>query len=148
MTPRSREQRIADARAMLAKGGDAWLATAGAEGPHLVPLTLAWDDAAGEVVFCTEKTSRSVRNIESCPEVRVAVGKTRDVVLIRGTARLADDPATAELYRAAADWDPGGDPAFVYLRVTPVVCDAWREVDEMPGRRVMVGGQWRDGLIP
>lgn len=145
MTARSREQRIADSLALLAQGGDAWLATAGADGPHLVPLTLAWDDDAGEVVFCTEKASRSVRNIEACPEVRVAVGQTRDVLLMRGTARVADDAATAALYKAKADWDPGGDPAFVYLRFLPVVADAWREVDEMAGRRIMVDGVWRLG---
>lgn len=40
--PRKTEQRVEDSIAKLETGGDAWLATSGPAGPHLVPLSLAW----------------------------------------------------------------------------------------------------------
>ncbi len=40
---RTTQERIQDSRKKLEQGGDAWLATAGKAGPHLVPLNFAWD---------------------------------------------------------------------------------------------------------
>ena len=38
---RATVQRVKDSKAKLEAGGDAWLATSGPVGPHLVPLSLA-----------------------------------------------------------------------------------------------------------
>ena len=84
---RTIEQRVTDSAAKLKAGGDAWLATLGPAGPHLVPLSLARDSDSSELIFCTERRSVTDNNIASEPAVRVGLGPTRDVVMIDGTAR-------------------------------------------------------------
>lgn len=65
---RSTETRIADAKQLLRSGGsDAWLATASGSLPHVVPLSLAWDDRDESLLFCTEQRSVTVKNIGSDP---------------------------------------------------------------------------------
>lgn len=84
---RTTAQRVDDSIAKLEARGDAWLATSGHSGPHLVPLSLAWDTATGDLVFCVERETVTARNIADQPAVRVGVGPTRDVLMIDGTAR-------------------------------------------------------------
>lgn len=145
MAPRSTAERVTHAKAMLREGGDAWVATAPAVGaPHLVILSAAWDEAAGDVVFCTEARSRTV---EGVGEARVGLGSTRDVLLLHGTLTLAgsvdDDDATADLFTAATGWDPRGDAReWVFLRFHPTRALAWREADEIAGRTIMKDGDW------
>ena len=80
--PRDRETRTADTLAMLATPAiDAWVATASAAGaPHLVPLSLAWVDE--RLVVAVEESSVTARNLAASGEARLAVGPTRDVVMI------------------------------------------------------------------
>jgi hypothetical protein len=149
MTARDRLQRQRDALAALtAPAADAWVATASPDGaPHLVPLSLAWiDDRA---VVAVDDASRTARNIVASGVARLGVGPTRDVVMIdvRFEAALPvlahAARRTAELYAAQADWDPrtvGG--SYVYLVLRPHRMQAWREVDEMPGRTLMRDGNW------
>ncbi|MXZ86921.1 MAG: pyridoxamine 5'-phosphate oxidase family protein [Acidimicrobiia bacterium] len=145
---RTTAQRVKDSIAKLEAGGDAWLATAGPAGPHLVPLTLVWDSAAGELIFCIEQGTVTARNIATEPSVRVGIGPTRDVLMIDGTAQITglvnDDISLAAFFYEKAGWDPrlNGDN-MIFIRVTPSRMQAWREVDEAANRAVMVNGVWR-----
>ena len=143
---RTTAARIRDTRETMERGGDVWVATSGDAGPHLVPLSFAWDAEAGQIILCTDGATLTVRNIAQVSRsVHVALGHTRDVVMIHGRAAIAgpvgDDEATRELFAARAGWDPVGD-GLVFLRVTPLRIQAWREVDEFPGRTVMKRGDW------
>jgi hypothetical protein len=61
-----------------------------------------------------------------------------------GVYGLDEVPAgLARQYAAQADWDPresGDRMRFLVLR--PQRIQAWREVDELPGRTLMRGGAW------
>jgi len=150
--PRTREQRKADTLAKLsAPAMDVWVATAAAEAggiasSHLVPLSLAWIDE--RVVLATEADSVTARNIISQRHARLGLGPTRDVVMIDAELEQAYDldqvPAgLARQYATQADWDPrksGGRMRFLVLR--PLRIQAWREVNELPGRTLMRDGAW------
>jgi hypothetical protein len=146
--PRTGEQRKADVLAKLATHhADVWVASAAGSGPaHLVPLSLAWD---GErVIVAVEPSAVTARNIEASREARLALGATRDVVMIDATLEgvIEAEQAPAELadtYAAQADWDPrvAGVPFRFYL-LRPRRIQAWREVDELTGRTIMRDGTW------
>lgn len=150
--PRTREQRKTDTLAKLsAPAMDVWVATATAEADghassHLVPLSLAWIDE--RVVLATEADSATARNIISQRHARLGLGPTRDVVMIDAELEQAYslDEVPDELarqYAMQADWDPrkaGDRMRFLVLR--PLRIQAWREVNELPGRTLMRDGAW------
>jgi hypothetical protein len=150
--PRTREQRRAGTPAKLsAPALDAWAASAGADaGGHasasLVPLSLAWIEE--RVVPATEAGSVTARNITGQQHARLGLGPARDVVMIDAdleqACSLDEVPAgLAQRYARQADWDPrnsGGQMRFLVLR--PQRIQAWREVNELPGRTLMRGGAW------
>lgn len=150
--PRSRAQRVADTLAMLqSPARDAWVATAssdddGAVQPYLIPLSLVWLDE--RIVLALPAASRTARSIAATSTTRLALGHTRDVVLVDAdlerSVSAVEAPATiAEGYAAQADWDPRSSPdGYVYLILRPQRIQAWREVDEMPGRTLMRDGEW------
>jgi hypothetical protein len=150
--PRTREQRKADTLAKLtARATDVWVATAGTDADrhassHMVPLSLAW---IGErVVLATEADSVTARNLASHRHARLGIGPTRDVVMVDAELErvygLDEVPAdVASGYAAQADWDPresGDRMRFLVLR--PLRIQAWREVNELPGRTLMRDGAW------
>ena len=143
---RDRRTRRADTLAMLATPAiDVWVATASAQGgPHLVPVSLAWVDE--HVVIAVQGSSLTARNLTASGEARLAVGPTRDVVMIDAVLEksvdVAAEEALAAAYAAQADWDPRGSNGYVFLVLRPVRVQAWREVNEMPGRELMRDGQW------
>jgi Pyridoxamine 5'-phosphate oxidase len=134
-------------RLLHASHADAWVASASEDGrPHLVPLSYAW---TGEhLVLAMEATARSTRNIRAAGGARIALGHTRDVVMIDArlddVVAVSDAPdAVGEGYAAQADWDPrhaAGDYAYVLLR--PHLVQVWRETNEIAGRTVMRDGAW------
>jgi hypothetical protein len=149
--PRTAGQRKADTLAKLrAYATDVWVASAGdgdgAAKPYLVPLSLAWVD--DRVVLALEVGSRTARNIGAGRSARLALGPTRDVVVIDAVldGSVRRDVAPAELadrYAAQADWDPrdvAGD--YVYLVLRPERIQAWREAGEQVGRTLMRDGSW------
>lgn len=145
---RTTEKRVEDSRAKLETGGDAWLATSSPAGPHLVPLSLAWDSASGDLIFCTEHRSLTALNVATEPAVRIGLGPTRDVLMIDGAARISgpvrDDETSAAIFYERTGWDPrheSGD--WIFIRVTPSRMQAWRGVDEIANRAVMVDGTWK-----
>jgi hypothetical protein len=111
-------------------------------------LSLAWDSANGDLIFCIEQGTATSRNIAIEPSVRVGIGPTRDVLMIDGMARITglvkDDGPLAVFFHEKAGWDPrlNGD-SLIFIRVTPSRMQAWREVDEAANRTVMVDGAWK-----
>jgi len=143
---RDRKTRKADTLTMLATEAiDVWVATASAAGaPYLVPVSLAWFDE--RVVIAVEGSSVTARNLTTSGEARLAVGPTRDVVLIDAVldkaVDVAADDALGAAYVAQADWDPRGSKGYVFLVLRPVRIQAWREANEMSGRTLMRDGTW------
>jgi hypothetical protein len=142
--PRPGPVRKADVLAKLtAPVADAWVATAG---PYLVPLTSAW--LRERIVLATDGKSRTAVNLTTTGIARIALGATRDVVMIDAvleeTFPVAQAPAwVADGYAAGSDWDPrtaGG--SYVYLVLRPDRIQAWREANEIPGRTLMRNGTW------
>jgi hypothetical protein len=126
---------------------DVWVATASAGGaPYLVPVSLAWVNE--RVVIAVDGSSPTARNLMDSGSARLAVGPTRDVVMIDAVLHEAVDVTTAvaigEAYVAQADWDPRGSAGYVFLVLRPVRVQAWREANEIPGRTLMRDGRWLD----
>jgi hypothetical protein len=63
------------------------------------------------------------------------------VVDVAGDAAGGDE-ALGAAYVAQADWDPRGSAGYVFLVLRPVRVQAWREVNEIPGRTLMRDGAW------
>lgn len=139
--PRTREERVADTLARLEADVDLWAAARG----HLVPLSFLWDGAA--VLISTPRDSRTGRALRADSRVRLALGPTRDVVMIDGTAEavdLADLPAgTGDAFAAKTGFDPRElATPYQYFLVRPRRVQAWREADELEGRTLMRDGTW------
>jgi Pyridoxamine 5'-phosphate oxidase len=144
---RDRRTRKADALALLVTPAiDVWVATASAAGaPYLVPLSLAWVD--DRVVIAVEQTSLTGRNLIASGAARLAVGPTRDVVMIDAVLEQTvdvTDEALGAAYVAQADWDPRTSGGYVFLVLRPVRVQAWREANELAGRTLMRDGRWLD----
>jgi hypothetical protein len=107
-------------------------------------VSLAWVDE--RVVIAVEATSVTARNVTASGQARLAVGPTRDVVMIDAvleeTVDVAADDALGAAYVAQADWDPRRDTGYVFLVLRPVRVQAWREVNEIAGRTLMRDGSW------
>ena len=124
---------------------DVWVASASAGGaPHLVPVSLAWVD--GRVVIAVEASSPTGLNLTTSGSARLAVGPTRDVVMIDAvlehTVDVGADDALGAAYVAQADWDPRRSTGYLFLVLRPVRIQAWREANEIPGRTLMRDGTW------
>ena len=143
---RDRATRTTDALALLATPAiDVWVATASASGePHLVPVSLLWVDE--RVVISVEKSSVTARNLAESGQARLAVGPTRDVVMIEAvlerTCDVEDDDQLWTAYVGQADWDPRRGSGYVFLVLRPTRVQAWREANEMTGRTLMRDGSW------
>lgn len=144
--PRSKGTRKADVLTRLAAPvADCWVATAGADEPYLVPLTMAWFEE--RIILATARRSPTARNLAANGRARVGLGPTRDVVLIETaldeTIPVGDAGAIGEAYAKQNDWDPreAGD-GYVFLALRPVRIQAWREENEIPDRLLMRDGEW------
>jgi hypothetical protein len=148
VTTRSPEQRKADALAKLtAIKANVWVASASPTGGvHLVPVSNTWNGS--QVVVSTGPRSRTVANVTANPRVRLALGETRDAVMIDAVlveaVPAADAPEVlAQGYAAQAGWDPRTEPVdYVYLVFGPERIQVWREDEDLAGRTVMRNGAW------
>lgn len=149
--PRDAQTRKADTLTKLtANKVDIWVASASMNGTqpqaHLIPLSLAWIDEC--VVVAAPAEQQTARNIRDTGKARLALGPTRDVVLIDATldsfVGVVDAPAEfAERYAVQAGWDPRrAGPAYAYLILRPRRIQAWREENELAGRTLMRHGAW------
>jgi hypothetical protein len=148
--PRSPERRKADTLAKLAAvEADVWVASASTDdvdaGPYLVPLSLSWLDE--RIVVALHGTSRTARNISTGGVARLALGATRDVVMIDVTLDrslpVGADDGLDRRYATQAGWDPrdaGG--GYVLLVLRPNRIQAWREENELADRTLMHDGHW------
>ena len=141
MTARSLEQRRRDTLARLDQDVDLWMATAGDGTPYLVPLSFRWDGST--LLVATPASSPTGRNLRATGQARLALGATRDVVLVEGDVTVVEpDPGEADAFAAKAGFDPRNSRGYLYFRVTPRRVQAWREVDELAGRDLMRDGAW------
>lgn len=143
MAARDVSQRVRDTIARLDHERDVWLATAGADGPWLVPLWFVRHGA--HLILATGATSRTVRNLSRLTTVRLALPDTDDVVIIDGSARTSPtgDAPGAALDAFTAKYD--GDPrrwATAVITVRPDRVLAWHGEHELPGRVIMRDGAW------
>jgi Pyridoxamine 5'-phosphate oxidase len=140
--PRSAGQRKSDTLTRLATDVDAWIATADAAGNgYLLPLSFLWDGVG--LIVATPRSSVTGRNLSRGGRVRVGVGDLRDVTMIDGAAEPMQDVPKMDAFAAKHDWDPreeAGD--YAYFRIVPDRMQAWREVNELPGRTLMRDGDW------
>jgi nitroimidazol reductase NimA-like FMN-containing flavoprotein (pyridoxamine 5'-phosphate oxidase superfamily) len=146
--PRTLAERQRDTRHRLENDVDVWVATAPSDGsgiPYLVPLSYLWDGHT--LLIATPAASATSRNLRASGRVRLALGPTRDLVIIEGVAEpLATDDISAELgdaFAARTGFDPRelSDP-YQYFRIQPRRIQAWREADELTGRDLMRDGFW------
>jgi hypothetical protein len=147
MEARSRSQRRSDTLAKLSGEVDLWVASADERGrAYLVPLSHYWDGST--LTVATPRASRTAVNLIRAGWARVALGPTRDVVIVEGPVEeiaMGADPRREDAHAEAAGFDPRLEPdEWVYLRITPHSVQAWRESNELRGRHLMRDGEWLD----
>lgn len=144
--PRSRAERRRDTEHRLEHDVDLFVGSSSPDGaPHLVPLSFDWDGET--LLLSTSLSTRTGQNLAATGVVRLALGPTRDVVLVDGRvevlplAALAAGPA--DRFAARTGFDPRtSGPDYRWFRVRPHRVQAWREVDELAGRDLMRDGSW------
>jgi hypothetical protein len=142
---RTREQRIADTLRKLETEVDVWVASASEDGrANIAPLSFVWHD--GAITISMPVTSLTARNLTRAGWARMALGPTRDVVMLDGPIEvlaIGADPALENAHARATGFDPREEAsAYVYIRLRPERIQAWREAHELAGRRLMEGGAW------
>jgi hypothetical protein len=144
--PRSRGQRRRDTEQRLTRDVDVWVASASPDGaPYLVPLSFDWDGAA--LLVATPPDSPTGRNLAATRTVRLGLGPTRDVSMIDGDVEvleidaLPQDQGDRFAARTGFDRRELATP-YRWFRIRPQRIQAWREVDELPGRELMRDGRW------
>jgi hypothetical protein len=144
MAPRSTEQRRRDTLEKFRTEEDCWVASANGSGrTHLIPLSFYWDGA--RLIVATPNGSRTARNLRRAGVARMALGPTRDVVIVSGPLEFisddAVDPALGEAHAQKTGFDPRtSDGAYVYICLTPERILAWRTAAELEGARSCATG--------
>ncbi len=146
--PRPPADRRHDTLHRLEHDVDLWVASGNAATgqPALVPLSFLWDGTT--LLIATVAASPTARNLTVGRPVRLALGRTRDVIMIDATVAEAtpDDeiPATVgDGFAAKSGFDPRAEPdPFLYFRLAPRRIQAWRESNELAGRTIMKAGGW------
>jgi Pyridoxamine 5'-phosphate oxidase len=144
--PRALGERKNDTLERLERDVDCWVATADAAGtPYLVPLSFRWDGTS--LLVATPATGPTGRNLRAAGRVRLAVGETRDVVLLDCTVAEAipagDLPADeGDAFAVKSGFDPRELTGYLYFRIQPHRVQAWREANELSGRDLMRDGRW------
>jgi hypothetical protein len=139
---RSGEQRKTDVLKRLAEDEDAWVSTTGPHGePYLMPLSFLWHE--GELLMATRTTNPTAENVARTGQAVVALGHTRDVVLVETEAETFPShalPAGAgKAFVAKLGWDARDLPHYSFLRFRPRTIRAWREEKS---RYLMRDGAW------
>jgi hypothetical protein len=142
---RSLAERKRDTLRKLETEVDIWVASATADGrANLAPLSFVWHAQA--LTLAVPAASLTARNLTRAGRARVALGHTRDVVMVEGpieTLAIGTDPELEDAHARATGFDPREEAStFVYLRLTPDRIQAWREANELAGRTLMADGAW------
>ncbi|HLL68749.1 MAG TPA: pyridoxamine 5'-phosphate oxidase family protein [Micromonosporaceae bacterium] len=144
--PRSRPQRRRDTEDRLTHDVDLWVATASIDAvPYLVPLSFDWDGAA--LLVATPTDSPTGRNLAATGTVRLGLGHTRDVCMIDGDVEVIEidvlPPELGDRFAVRTGFDPRAlATPYRWFRISPRRIQAWREVNELPGRDLMRDGRW------
>ena len=145
--PRSTAQRVRDARELLRREIDCWVATTdpATGAPHLVPLSFDWDGST--MLLATAERSVAGRGLASGAGVRIGLGATRDVVMVDGSVEVVPaatlEPAEGDRFARRTGFDPRhSSGSYLFFRVVPSRIQAWREENELRGREVMLAGRW------
>jgi Pyridoxamine 5'-phosphate oxidase len=147
--PRSRAERRRDTEQRLTDDVDVWVASASPDGaPYLVPLSFDWDGEA--LLVATPSDSPTGRNLAATRAVRLGLGETRDVCMIDGDVEVLEIDALSkergDRFAARTGFDPRLlDTQYRWFRLLPRRVQAWREVNELPGRVLMRDGRWSNG---
>jgi hypothetical protein len=144
---RSKSQRRIDALDKLRSEVDLGVSSADeVGGAYLVPLSYCWDDST--LTIATPRVSRTARNLVRAGWARVALGPTRDVVIIEGPVEaipIGTDTRLEDAHAQATGFDPRTlAEEYIYLRITPRSIQAWREANELEDRQLMRKGKWLD----
>ncbi|MEZ4572066.1 MAG: hypothetical protein R2849_17425 [Thermomicrobiales bacterium] len=144
-TIRDRATRIADAQAKIEADVDVWVSSAGEDGNgYLVPLSYYWDGV--RMTMAAHSRSPTVVNLARSGWARVALGPTRDVVIIEGAVEVFSTDGQDELaaaHAAGAGFDTRLEEApYSFIQLTPDTIQAWRNAPELRGRTVMRDGTW------
>lgn len=144
---RSRAERTRDTLRKLETEVDAWVASADGDGHvNLAPLSFVW--RAGALTLAMPATSVTARNLMRAGWGRMALGPTRDVVIVEGRLEvlpIGTDPELEDAHAHATGFDAREEATpFVYIRLTPERIQAWRESNELAGRTLMKNGAWLD----
>lgn len=144
---RSRSQRRVDVLTKLRTDVDLWVASADETGrAYLVPLSYHWDEST--LTIATPRASRTAVNLVRAGWARVALGPTRDVVIIEGPVEaipIGTDTRLEDAHAQSAGFDPTTlAEEYIYLRITPHSIQAWREANELEHRQLMRRGEWLD----
>lgn len=146
MAPRDLTQRTSDTRTRLHDDIDVWVSTASPDGvPHMRPLSFAWDGTT--LLISTPVDSPTGRNLATSGKATLALGHTRDVVMIEGNVQVIPieelPQDVGDAFAVRTEFDPRTlSTTYAFYRVTPVEIQAWREADELPNRKIMRGGAW------
>ena len=146
--PCSPAQRRRDTEQRLTHDIDLWVASASADGgPYLVPLSFDWDGET--LLMATPTDSPTGRNLAATQAVRLGLGHTRDVSMIEGDVEVLEIDALpqerGDRFATRAGFDPRAqDTPYRWFRISPRRIQAWREVNELPGRELMRDGRWLD----
>ncbi|WP_409467379.1 pyridoxamine 5'-phosphate oxidase family protein [Streptomyces sp. HC307] len=144
--PRPRAQRRRDTEHRLTHDVDAWVATASADGaPYLVPLSFDWDGEA--LLVATPAGSLTGRNLADTRTTRLALGHTRDVIMIEGEVEVLEidglPQQQGDRFVARTGFDPRAlATPYRWFRITPRRIQAWREENELRDRELMRDGRW------
>jgi hypothetical protein len=144
--PRSRARRRCDTEHRLTHDVDVWVASASTDGaPYLVPLSFDWDGEA--LLMATPTDSPTGRNLATTRAVRLGLGHTRDVSIIEGDVEVLEIDALpqerGDRFVAHTGFDPRVQATpYRWFRIVPRRVQAWREVNELPGRELMRDGRW------
>ena len=89
------------------------------------------------------------RNLAATRTARLGLGGTRDVSMIEGEVEVLEidalPPERGDRFAARAGFDPRElATPYRWFRISPRRIQAWREVDELPGRALMRDGRWLD----
>jgi len=146
--PREASERKKHVLELLESERDAWVATADELGVVCqIPLSFLWHDET--LLFSTPKDSVTGLNLATSGQIRIALGGTRDAVIIAATVRTftrGEIPAEhADAFAAKHEWDPRKNTKteYAFYLASPTTIQAWRESNELRGRTLMRDGAWR-----
>ena len=95
----------------------------------------------------TPRSSVSTKNVLKSRQAKLALGDTRDVVLLDVVAEVVTvGPDNADIsmgFKHRNGWDPRDTLSpYVYFLMTPRRIQVWESEEELEGRDVMKKGQW------